>query len=101
MMDLNDPRIKFALRAVHQAAWLAAEIQREMVSEAITKDDHSPVTVADFAAQAVVGYLLENTFPGGILVGEEASAILRSPEERDTLDKITAYMQRVMPGVSA
>lgn len=101
MISLNDTRVDFALRAVQQAASLAAEIQREMVSEALTKDDRSPVTVADFAAQAVVGYLLEKTFPGALLVGEEASAVLRSPDERSTLDKITAFMQRIIPGVGA
>ena len=101
MISLSDTRVEFALRAVQQAASLAADIQNEMVSVALTKDDRSPVTVADFAAQAVVGYLLDKTFPGALLVGEEASAVLRSPDERDTLDKITEFMQRVISGVSA
>ncbi len=101
MISLSDTRVEFALRAVQQAASLAADIQNEMVSVALTKDDRSPVTVADFAAQAVVGYLLDKTFPGALLVGEEASAVLRSPDERDTLDKITEFMQRVITGVSA
>ncbi len=101
MISLNDKKVEFTLRAVQQAASLAADIQGEMVSEALTKDDRSPVTVADFAAQAVVGYLLDNTFPGALLVGEEASAALRSPDERDTLDTITEFMQRVIPGVDA
>ncbi len=97
---MSDTRVEFALRAVQQASSLAADIQNEMVSVSLTKDDRSPVTVADFAAQAVVGYLLDKTFPGELLVGEEASAVLRSPDERDTLDKITAFMQRVINGVS-
>ncbi len=101
MISLGDRKVEFALRAVQQAASLAATIQGEMVTEALTKDDRSPVTVADFAAQAVVGYLLENMFPGALLVGEEASAALRSPDERDALDKITEFMQRVVPGVDA
>ncbi|NQS91052.1 MAG: 3'(2'),5'-bisphosphate nucleotidase, partial [Chloroflexi bacterium] len=79
MIDLNDSKIKFALNVVRLAACLAGDIQREMVSKAITKDDRSPVTVADFAAQAVIGYLLEESFPGALLVGEETSAVLRSP----------------------
>jgi len=57
MISMSDSRVEFALRAVQQAASLAADIQNEMVSVALTKDDRSPVTVADFAAQAVVGYL--------------------------------------------
>jgi len=99
MISLDDKKNEFALRAVKQAASLAADIQDEMVSEALTKDDRSPVTVADFAAQAAVGYLLEKTFPGALLVGEEASEALRSPDERASLEKITAFMQRVIPGV--
>jgi len=101
MISLNDSIVEFALRTVQQAASLTADIQNEMVSVALTKDDRSPVTVADFAAQAVVGYLLENTFPRALLVGEETSAVLRSSEESDTLDTITAFMQRVIKGVGA
>ena len=96
MMDWKDPRIKFALRAVHLAASLAEEIQGEMVSGALTKDDRSPVTVADFASQAVVGYLLDGSFPGEYLVGEEGSEVLRSPQERDTLKKVAGYLSRVV-----
>ena len=100
MINLSEKKVVFALRAVREAASLAADIQGEMVTEALTKDDRSPVTVADFAAQAVVGYLLESSFPGALLVGEEASAVLRSPEERETLEKITAFVGRIVPGVS-
>ena len=100
MINFSDKKVEFALRAVREAASLAADIQGEMVSEALTKDDRSPVTVADFAAQAVVGYLLEAAFPGALLVGEEASDVLRSPEERETLEKITAFVERIVPGVT-
>jgi 3'(2'), 5'-bisphosphate nucleotidase len=79
-MNWNDPRMIFALEAVQRAATLAAAIQDEMISEALTKDDRSPVTVADFAAQAVIGNLLEGAFPGEPLVGEERAEVLRSPQ---------------------
>ena len=81
MKNWHDLRITFALKAVKQAAGLAADIQNEMVSKAITKDDRSPVTVADFAAQAVVGYMLESDLPDDLLVGEERADVLRSPVE--------------------
>jgi len=100
MINTKDPKVEFAINAVRQAACLAADIQGEMVSEALTKDDRSPVTVADFAAQAVVGYLLEESFPGVLLVGEEAAAVLRAPAEKDTLNKITGFLNRVIPGVT-
>ncbi len=99
-MSWKDPRINFALASVRQAAALAVAIQEEMVGEALTKDDRSPVTMADFAAQAVIGNLLERTFPGELLVGEEQAEVLRSPEERKTLEQITAFVSRVVPGIT-
>ena len=51
----NLPEVRFALDAVREASMLARRVQRDLVSPALTKDDRSPVTVADFAAQAVVG----------------------------------------------
>ena len=100
MINWKDPRVNFALESVRRAAALAAAIQGEMVSEALTKDDRSPVTVADFAAQAVVGNLLERTFPGELLVGEERAEVLRSPQEQKTLERITAFVSRVIPGIT-
>lgn len=99
-MDWNNSRGKFARQAVRLAANLAAQIQSEMVSGALTKDDRSPVTVADFAAQAVIGYLLDQAFQGELLVGEEQSEILRSVEERVTLEIVTGFVRRVVPGAT-
>ncbi|MCD4801682.1 MAG: 3'(2'),5'-bisphosphate nucleotidase [Anaerolineales bacterium] len=100
MININEPKIEFALNAVRQAASLAGDIQQEMVSVALTKDDRSPVTVADFAAQAVVSSLLEKRFPDAILVGEEQADVLRSPEGRETLDKVADFASRAIPGVT-
>jgi 3'(2'), 5'-bisphosphate nucleotidase len=44
----------------------------------MTKDDFSPVTTADFAAQALLIASLEQQFPGDGFVGEEDAADLRS-----------------------
>jgi 3'(2'), 5'-bisphosphate nucleotidase len=100
MININEPKVEFALNAVRQAASLAGDIQKEMVSAALTKDDRSPVTVADFAAQAVVSSLLEKRFPDAILVGEEQADVLRSPEGRETLDRVVNFVSRVIPGVT-
>ena len=62
MFNTNDPEIQFAIEAVRQASLLVKQVQAEMVSSALTKDDRSPVTVADFAAQALVGYLLVDRY---------------------------------------
>ncbi len=78
MIDTASPEIRFALDAVRSASLLVKNIQAEMVSPALTKDDRSPVTMADYASQALVAYLLERSFPADALVAEEDSSGLRS-----------------------
>jgi 3'(2'), 5'-bisphosphate nucleotidase len=70
-MNIELPEIKFGLDAVRRASLLVKTVQAEMVSPALTKDDRSPVTVADYASQALVAYLLEKAFPEDLLVAEE------------------------------
>jgi len=70
MLDLHNPEIKFTLQAVRDAALLVQTIQAELVSPALTKDDSSPVTVADFAAQALVAYRLMQAYPQDAMIGE-------------------------------
>jgi 3'(2'), 5'-bisphosphate nucleotidase len=94
MLNTNHPELKFALDAVRQAALLVKQVQAELVTEALTKDDKSPVTVADFAAQALVSRLLQLNFPGDPLVGEEDSTTLRTPEEASRLAQITDFVSR-------
>ncbi len=96
MLSLT-PETRFALDAVRQASLLVREIQAEMVSPALTKDDRSPVTVADFASQALVARLLAEAFPGDPLVGEEGSAALRAPQETAALERVTAFVKRPFP----
>ncbi|MCJ7703214.1 MAG: 3'(2'),5'-bisphosphate nucleotidase [Anaerolineales bacterium] len=100
MIDTSNPEIKFAIEAVRTASTLVKMIQAEMVSPALTKDDRSPVTVADFAAQALVGHLLTESFPQDALIGEEDSATLRTPGESSTLERITSFMDRFVPGAT-
>lgn len=91
MFDLKQPEIRFALQAVQQAAQATRLVQSEMVSSALTKEDRSPVTVADFTSQAIVGSLLAEAFPDDPLVAEEDSAALRAPEGADTLAQVTHF----------
>ena len=82
------PEVRFAIDAARQASLLVREIQAEMVTPALTKSDRSPVTVADFASQALVASLLAEAFPNDPLVGEEGADALRTPQEADTLAQI-------------
>lgn len=63
MFDQTQPEIQFALQAARQAALVVRQVQQDLITPALTKQDRSPVTVADFAAQAVVGRLLAQAFP--------------------------------------
>jgi len=97
MIDLNNLEIKFALHAVRQASQVVQHVQAEMVSPALTKEDRSPVTVADFASQALIAMLLEQSFPNDTLVAEEDADALRQPEGSQTLNMITHYITDFAP----
>ena len=67
-------------RALAEAAVLRAAILTKKVQSTVkevSKDDKSPVTAADFAAQALLIAALRDAFPGDRFVGEEDSRELR------------------------
>lgn len=98
---LDSDAAQFAVEAVREASILVRRVQAEMIGEAITKDDKSPVTVADFAAQAIVARRLAERFPDAVLVGEESSGGLKDAGSRATLEQITRFVQSVEPGATA
>ncbi|MFQ5615952.1 MAG: 3'(2'),5'-bisphosphate nucleotidase [Anaerolineales bacterium] len=100
MFNLNTPEILFTLHAVQGASALVKKVQEEMATGALTKGDRSPVTVADYAAQALIGHLLAGQFPDDPLVGEEDSSALRTDEQRETLERITYFVGMLAPGVT-
>lgn len=89
---LDSAEAQFAMRAVREASLLARRIQHEMVGSGLTKDDRSPVTVADFAVQALIARRLAESLPGATLIGEENAEALRLEEGVATLDHITAFV---------
>ena len=95
------------LDAGRQAVMLASGVCREVQASLeevrqITKDDRSPVTVADFASQAVVARVLTDLLGKDIiLVGEEDSKFLRQDEHRAHLEAVTAAVGDVFKGITA
>jgi 3'(2'), 5'-bisphosphate nucleotidase len=89
-----------ALLVVSLAAQLAREIQEEARSQALQKDDRSPVTVADYAVQAVISSKLLESFPDDPLVAEEGSAALTASRDRTTLQRVVEYARRLLPAAS-
>ncbi|KAK9473881.1 uncharacterized protein V1510DRAFT_412959 [Dipodascopsis tothii] len=67
--------------AVERACKLTQAVAESSANGEVTKDDASPVTVADFGAQAVVIGAINHNFAADPVVGEEDSAILREKPE--------------------
>jgi 3'(2'), 5'-bisphosphate nucleotidase len=101
MIDLNSPEIRFAFDTVRQASLLVKQVQTELVTPALTKNDRSPVTVADYAAQAFVASRLAHAFPDDVLVGEEEAGALRAPEGQATLEIVRKFVGSSIAGATA
>lgn len=67
-----------AMGAVRVAARMSEHIIRLKDKGVIQKDDLSPVTVADFAIQALLAATVKSAFPGDRVVGEEDASQMRS-----------------------
>lgn len=90
-----------AVDAVIKASRLCAAVQQRMIAgQVLEKGDKSPVTVADYGAQAVVGRLLEMEFPHVPMVGEENADALRRPENGALKGQVVDLARTVLPGVS-
>ena len=87
-----------AIEAVSQAAKLCTAVQADMVNvDSLEKQDRSPVTIADFGAQAVVCRHITANFSQDPIVGEEDSADLQKPENSTKLSQVTHYVQQLQP----
>ncbi|MGE5842989.1 MAG: 3'(2'),5'-bisphosphate nucleotidase [Deltaproteobacteria bacterium] len=89
---------RVALEAVIKACKLCSAVQAaHLAGGVIDKEDKSPVTVADFGAQAVVSDHLSVSFPRDPLVGEEDSELLQQPENARIKEAVLKHAQRIAP----
>jgi 3'(2'), 5'-bisphosphate nucleotidase len=84
-----------ALAAVRLAAQACRSVQAGITTESLEKKDSSPVTVADYASQAIVCHSLQASFPADPVIGEEGAAELRTPEGSAFLQKVLAECHNV------
>ena len=90
-----------ALNAVAQACQATRAVQAELDSiRQMTKDDRSPVTVADFAAQAIVCRHLIDELGAIDMVGEESAADLRGAEKETLRTAVAQTVQRYRSDLS-
>ncbi|MEM9166573.1 MAG: 3'(2'),5'-bisphosphate nucleotidase [Planctomycetota bacterium] len=98
--------LEAAHRAVDAANGVCRAVQQRLADlRAITKDDKSPVTVADFASQAVVAKCLADDLGHGPddlpLVGEEDAGFLRDPGHAAHLEAVVEAVRAVHHDLSA
>lgn len=86
--------LSIALRVVHVASLLTKSVLRSLHNriEAETKPDDTPVTIADYASQAIIISALHASYPSDNFVGEESSAQLR--EDGELADRVWALVQQ-------
>ncbi len=82
-----------AMEAVTLAARATRAVQWELVTaDTLEKKDRSPVTVADFASQALVCERLAGWFPDEPVVAEEDADALREPGHEPLRDAVVRHV---------
>ena len=92
MSTRYEKELATAIEAVRRATTACRAVQDRLISpETLQKKDKSPVTVADFASQAVVAATLMAHLPADRLVGEEDARELRSGEQQGLADAVVKH----------
>lgn len=91
-----EQELRIALEAVRAACGLCRRVQEALVSaETVAKQDRSPVTVADFGAQAVIISLLRRAFGDIRIVAEEDAGLLRGSAGAELRGRVLDYVRGV------
>ena len=90
-----------AIEAVLKACRLCQAVRAALVSEeTMAKEDRSPVTVADFGAQALISLELEKAFPVDPIAAEEDATDLRTAAGAALKAKVTHHVNAIIPGLT-
>jgi HAL2 family 3'(2'),5'-bisphosphate nucleotidase len=93
--------LQIALSAVRTASRACRAVQRDVSPHTLAKEDRTPVTIADFASQALVAHALLDAFPHDPLVGEEDAAALRDPANAERLEQVRLRVAAEVPADAA
>jgi len=88
-----ETELKTAVEAVKHASIICRAVQNTITDEALEKKDRSPVTVADYASQAVICRAIRNAFAEDHIVAEEDARELRSGENAGFRTQIVAEIE--------
>lgn len=85
--------LKIGLAAVRKASAICEVVQKAITPEVLDKKDNSPVTIADFASQAIVCHSIGQAFPSDPMIAEEDSTALGQPENAGFQSAIHALIE--------
>jgi 3'(2'), 5'-bisphosphate nucleotidase len=100
-LDRWHRELQIALGAVRDGAVLARSIREHTSDPAWLKSDQSPVTVADFAVQALVAHRLAESVPDDPLVAEEDATALRTPSGQKIVQAVRIALQNAAPDLDS
>lgn len=101
MTNAYERERQVAIAAVTSAAQLCEQVRAHRSPDAIQKQDSSPVTIADFGAQAIICQALHAEFPQDPIVAEEDAALLQQPDMTAQLAQVTHQVQAILPHATA
>jgi len=102
MQNDEQKNLHAAFRAVSEACAVARQVQGQLHAvRQMTKDDRSPVTVADFAVQAMVSLSLREALGSPLIVGEEHAGELRLEEQQVLREAVVDAVRSSRRGVDA
>ncbi len=98
---MQEQDLSIALNAVRRACRLCADVQQRLITDDTrAKKDRSPVTIADYGAQAVVHTTLEEHGLTDPITSEEDASALRSEEGAGMRATVVQEVQRILPDLT-
>jgi 3'(2'), 5'-bisphosphate nucleotidase len=96
-----ETELQVAIEAVREAATLCQAVQGRLEPDLeLSKQDKSPVTVADFGAQALICRRLQEAFPDDRVIGEESADALRDEANAGLLEQVVTEVRAVLGDAS-
>ncbi|MGK7943283.1 MAG: 3'(2'),5'-bisphosphate nucleotidase [Microcystaceae cyanobacterium] len=86
---------EIAIATTRLASQLCDTIRQQQKALTIEKPDQSPVTIADFSAQAIICQGLSDDFPDDPIIAEEDANLLQ--QDNHTLGQVTQQVQTLLP----
>lgn len=91
------PEWSTAIPAIQEAARFTEHVRNAIPPSALDKKDSSPVTIADFGAQAIILQAMMARFPDDICIAEEDSEELRNPDNQAVADQLFEALGTIQP----